>query len=249
MRTALWESALMSGTATMNDATLDRESLEPAQDEFAYRPVPPLVPISLACVFLSVTAFMWDVFLAVPLIGSVLALIAWRQIARAPGEYSGGRMAVVAAFLLPVIAVGAVAFHVVNFLSELPPGFQRVSFATDISLKGFVNDNGQMGLHPEVKQLAGSEIFLKGFMYPTKQMDELTSFVLCKDSGDCCFGGQPKPSDMIYIEMEPGKLVNYRPGLVAVAGKFEATPTMDPTGLNPIYKLTCEYFAPAKTSY
>ncbi|HUQ68076.1 MAG TPA: hypothetical protein VM165_01050 [Planctomycetaceae bacterium] len=234
----------MSGTATMDETTV-----EPGQDEFSYRPVPPLVPISAAFVFLSITAFMWDVFIAVPVIGTVLALVAWRQIARSNGDYSGGWVAAAMSALLPAIAIGAAAFHIASFLTELPPGYQRVSFATDISLKGFVAENGQMGLHPDVQKLAGSEVFLKGFMYPTKDYRDLTSFVLCKDSGDCCFGGQPKPTDMIFIEMQPGKVVDHRPGLVAVAGKFEATPTMDPTGLNPVYKLTCEYFAPAKTSY
>jgi hypothetical protein len=228
---------------------LEAPPLEPEQDEFSYRPVPPLVPISAAMVFLSITAFMWDVFIAVPIIGTVLAVLAWRKIARSNGDYSGGTVAAALAFLLPTIAVGAAAFHVVSFLTELPPGYQRVSFATDISQKGFVVEDGQPAVHPDVQKIAGNEVFLKGFMYPTKQMEDITSFVLCKDSGDCCFGGQPKQTDMIYIEMEPGRRVHYRAGLVAVAGKFEATPTLDPTGLNPVYKLTCEYFAPAKTSY
>lgn len=239
----------MSGTTTMDHTTLDSPVAESGLDEFSYRPVPPLVPISVAMAFLSITAFMWDVFIAVPLVGMVLAMVAWRKIARSNGDYSGGRLAAIMTFVLPALAVGAAVFHVTSFLTELPPGYQRVNFAADISLKGFVVDNGTPAVHPDVQKIAGNEVFLKGFMYPTKQMEELTTFVLCKDSGDCCFGGQPKQTDMIYIEMEPGKMVDYRPGLVAVAGKFEATPTMDPTGLNPVYKLTCEYFAPAKTSY
>jgi len=224
-------------------------AVEPALDEFGYRPVPPLVPISVACVFLSVTAFMWDVFVAVPLVGMVLALVAWRKIARSNGDLGGGRVAAVTSILLPAIAGGAVAFHAYSFLTELPPGFERVSFATDISAKGFVVEGGVPGLHPDVKNLDGANVFLKGFMYPTRQTQDLTTFVLCKDSGDCCFGGQPKQTDMIFIEMENGKTVNYRAGLVAVAGQFAAQPTLDPTGLNPVYKLTCEYFSPAKTSY
>jgi hypothetical protein len=225
------------------------DALESRDDEFAYRPLPTLVPVSVACVFLSVTAFMWDVFIAVPLVGAVLALIAWRKIARSNGDYSGGLLAATMTFVLPAIAIGAVAFHAYSFATELPPGYARVSFATDIADKGFVVADGQAALHPDVEKLDGTPVFVKGYMYPERQTAGLTSFVLCKDSGDCCFGGQPKQTDMIYVEMAPGRTINYRAGLVSVAGEFRAQPTMDPAGLNPVYKLNCEFFSPAKTSY
>lgn len=58
-------------------------------------------------------------------------------------------------------------------------------------------------------------------MYPSRQREGLKEFVLVKDTGDCCFGKQPKLSDMIVVHMKDGQTVNYREQqLVSVAGVF-----------------------------
>ncbi len=234
----------MSATMTMVD--YDQPEVT---NEFNYRPVPPLVPVSAAFLFLSPLAFVWDTMTLIPLLGGLLALVAMRQIRRARGDYSGGKLAAVCAILLFTTSVSAAAFHAYNFAAELPEGYQRVSFPNDISDKGFITEDGETKVHPDVEQLTGKPIFLKGFMYPTKQTEGLTSFLLCKDGEQCCFGGQPKQSDMIYVKMAEGQTVDYRKGLVAVAGEFQAQPTLDETGLNPVYKVDAKIFAPAKTGY
>lgn len=231
-------SAVMTGS--LDNATLN---------EFEYRPVPPLVPVSAAFVLLSVMAFAWDVFVAVPLIGTVLAFIAWRQVATSQGTYSGGAVAKATLILLPVMTLSAVGVHAYSFATEIPPGYRRISFAADISDKGFLMDQGRAAVHPDVDALTKEPVFLKGYMYPTKQSENLKGFVLCKDSGDCCFGGQPKVTDMMYVEMQDGQQVNFRSGLVAVAGELKISPTVDQTGLNAVYKLECDFFSGAKTSY
>ncbi len=232
----------------MSTAMIDApESL--SDNTFNYRPLPPLVPASAAFILLSITAFTWDLLVVVPVIGSVLALIAYRQVARSDGAYGGLGLAKFCVVTLPLMTLAAIGLHGYSYATEVPEGFRRVSFATDIADKGFVNDQGQMSIHPDVEKLTVAPVFLKGYMYPTRDTENLKSFVLCKDSGDCCFGGQPKMTDMVYIEMDGEKTVDFRTGLVSVAGNFKASPTLDPTGLNPVYKLECQYFSGAKTSY
>lgn len=217
--------------------------------EFEYRPIPPLVPIAAIFVLLSLTAYAWDVLVVIPLVGTVLAFLAWRQVARGDGAYSGGGVARLSAIILPIILLTSLCLHAYLFATEVPPGFQRVNFATDISNKGFINDQGQPGIHPDVQKLTENPIFVKGYMYPTRRTTDLESFVLCRDSGDCCFGGQPKITDMIYVEMPKGKGVDFLNGLVSVAGQLKVSPTAEDSGLNPVYKLECAYFSGAKTSY
>ena len=217
--------------------------------EFDYHPWPPLVSVSGAFVLLSLSAFIYDVMLVVPAIGILLAFVAMWQIKSSRGVYSGLRIAATSAVLMVLLAGSAAAFHAYNFATELPPGFQRVSFTNDISAKGLVIRDDAIGIDPDVKKLDGSSIFLKGFMYPTQQVEGLTSFVLCKDNGQCCFGGQPKTTDMILVEMKDEKHTNYRAGLVAVGGDFRIHPTVDSTGLKPVYKLECRYISAAKTAY
>lgn len=217
--------------------------------EFLYRPIPLLVPISMGFVFLSLTAAMMAELITVPVVGAILAFVALRQIRASAGNLSGGWMALISLVAQVAMTVSFTAMHVYSYATEVPEGFERVSFAADISKKGFVNEGGFLGIHPDVQKLVNQKVMIKGYMYPTKSIEGLTSFVLCRDNGDCCFGGQPKTTDMILVHMKGTNHVRFRQGLVAVAGVFRAEPTVDETGLQPVYQLECDYFGPAKTWY
>jgi hypothetical protein len=121
----------------------------------------------------------------------------------------------------------------------VPAGFARVNFLDDISKKGFVESKtSNEFFHPDVKKLDGQKVFLKGYMYPTKQINGLTTFLLVKDMGQCCFGGNPKPCDMVLINMDQRKAVNYMTGLVSVAGVFHCQPmAFSQANLNPVYTM------------
>jgi hypothetical protein len=221
-------------------------------NEFSYRPFPPLVPVTGAFVVLSLSAFLWYELLAVPVLGLLLGLTAIWQIKRSQGAYGGLLVATVSSGLIVGIAVVAVGFHAVVIATELPPGLQRVSFVNDISSKELVIRDDVVEVDPDVKKLDGTPVFLKGFMYPTRDTHGKTSFVLCKDNGQCCFGGTPKITDMIYVEMKPGQKVDHYAGLVAVGGEFRIQPKLE-SGLSeagdPVYKLECGYFRIAKTAW
>ena len=220
-------------------------------DEFQYRPIPSLVPVSMAFVFISLVAGIWDVLLIVPVVGASLACLAWRQIRRSQGTLSGGWLACASLTLQVALLIGFAAMHAHTFATEVPPGFERINFTGDISKKGFTNLNGQLGIHPDVQKLVGQKVMVKGYMYPTGQQTGIKSFILCRDNGDCCFGGQPKVTDMILIRMTGDKTAQFHDNkvMVSVSGVFKAEPTVDEKGLRPVYQLECEFFGKAKTLY
>ena len=223
---------------------------EHREEEFLYRPMPPLVPISLAFVFLSMLAGLSDLLLVVPLFGAALAFVGYYQISRSQGELSGSVLALVSLVTMLIMFMGFGALHLHSYATEVPTGFSRIDFTNDISKKGFATIDGKVGIHPEVAKLADKPIYLKGYMYPFRETHGLKTFVLCKDSGECCFGGQPKPTDMILINMVDGATVNYlNKQLVGVAGTLRIEPKYDASGLMPVYQLDCKHFAPAKTWY
>ena len=222
----------------------------PPVDDFDYRVVPLTVPISGGLVLGSVLAFVWEPLVLIPLVGAILAFLSLRRIRREPQYFTGTVAAGIAMALNLVICCGASTLHAYSYATEVPEGFQRVSFVQDISSKEVsMRPDGGLGVEASVAELSGKPIFVKGYMYPTRDQFGLKSFVLCKDSGDCCFGGSPKVTDMIQIRMSEDRAVNFRTGMVAVAGIFKAEPTIDATGLQPVYQLDCSYFGPAKTSY
>ena len=219
-------------------------------DEFQYRPVPPLVAVSMAFTCLSLLAVISDLLLVVPLVGIVLAFVAYYQISRSHGDLSGGVLALSSIILMLLMFIVFGAMHLYSYASEVPDGFSRINFTSDISKKGFETTGQKLGIHPDVAKLADKPIYLKGYMYPFRESRGLTSFVLCKDSGECCFGGQPLPTDMILVNMIGGAKADYQnKRLVGVAGTLRVEPTYDASGLSPIYQMDCKYFAPAKTWY
>lgn len=224
-------------------------SFENGAGAFEYRPIPFLVPLSWAFVVLSVGAFMWEPLTLIPLVGAILAVIAWRKIRRQASEYSG-QMGAAAAFVAAMsLFASSFGMHAYAYTVEVPEGFRRVSFAREISSRPLAIVDGQPQIDPEVQKLDDQPVFLKGYMYPTRQTHHLQQFLLCKDSGDCCFGGQPKPTDMILVEMPIDRLVNFRSGLVSVAGRFHTSPSTSDNEQKPVYWMEGEIFSGAKTSY
>ena len=133
----------------------------------------------------------------------------------------GGKWLALAALVLSAGSfVGGSILQSVAYATEVPDGHVRLNFTEDIARKGLVVEHGQIVAPPEVAALDGDAVFLKGYMFPMRQTQGLPTFVFCRDSGDCCFGGTPKTEDMIYVRMAEGQTTDYFPGLVSVAGTF-----------------------------
>jgi hypothetical protein len=197
------------------------ESYEPEPMELQYRPVPVSAVVGCVLGVLSAIALLGITGAVVAVLGILVCGYSLVRILASRGEL-GGKMAAATGLGLSVLFLGSgIAYQSHLYKTELPPGFQRISFAHDISQKGLVNVEGQMAVHPDVSALVGKKVFLKGFMYPPDDPRAMTSFLLVKDSEKCCFGGKPNLVDMIGVQMEPGKTVDYYNGKVSVAGELE----------------------------
>lgn len=221
---------------------------------FDYRPVPVSAPIAVFFGFCGLLALLTPVALPVALSGLFLSAICLLKIRRSAGEYSGAWVAWTGLVLSAVALAGGTTVHSIAYATEVPEGYIRLSFTDDISKKGFVEENGVVAHHPEVAALDGKKVFLKGFMYPMQQTEGLGSFVFCRDSGDCCFGGTPKVQDMIAVKMDGERTTDYIQGLVSVTGTFKLRKSFDErfgaeTGAEPVFEMTAVQVEPARTSF
>jgi hypothetical protein len=222
-------------------------SNEFSDGEFNYRPVPILAPVSLFFGVCSLIAFLANVVGAIiGLFGVVAGTVCLLIIRRANGEMGGKTICKIGLGLSALCFSAGLSLHIYNYATEVPEGFRRVHFQSEISKKGFVFENGIRKLHPDVAKLEGKKIFLKGFMWNTMEMTGLKQFLMLKDNGKCCFGGDPKPTDMIWIEMQ-GKEVDQYDVMVAVAGVLRCAPNA-PEG-EAVYILEATEFETARTSY
>jgi hypothetical protein len=128
--------------------------------EFEYRPVPALVSVAGAFAFFSLTAFIIEWLLLVPLVGLLLAGLALWQIRRGQGAYGGLKVtwALIGVMLLELS--GPVGLHAYSLVTEVPEGFQRVSFAGDISRYELKTVNGAYKIPEPVRELDGKPVFL-----------------------------------------------------------------------------------------
>jgi len=222
-----------------------------ANSEFNYKPVPVLAPVSLCLGLLSAMGFLGILAVPIGLVGTIVSLICILRLRKVRGEYGGMWLAVtglVTSFLFFTTSGG---LWVYGYQTEVPDGFRRLNFMSDISQKGFVVEKGSKDVfNPDVRALDGKKVFIKGYMYPTKQMEGLKTFLLVKDNAQCCFGGNPAVTDMILVDLAPGKTVNYHSGvLTSVGGVFHCKPTSGPAGLQPAYTIDGLFVENARTLF
>jgi hypothetical protein len=77
---------------------------------------------------------------------------------------------------------------------------------------------------PAAKDLDGQKVFLKGYMFPGAKSSSVKEFTLCRDSGECCFGGQPKPWDMVRVVMKSPDRAEFMTWQRKVSGVLRVLP-------------------------
>lgn len=206
-------------------------------EDLGYKPVPVLAPVGLVLGICSFVALIFPVALAIPVLAAALSLVAGWQIRSSQGEFGGKWLARLGVLFAALFLCSGTALHAYTYATEVPPGFERVNFYW-LSKQQPVFADGQVRVAEEARQWDGKQVFIKGYMYPTRQLTGIKEFVLCRDNGDCCFGGQPKLTDMIVVKMKKGMAVNHKDQLlVSVAGKFKAKPVFHAGELVNLYTL------------
>ncbi|MBW3539210.1 MAG: hypothetical protein KY476_02975 [Planctomycetes bacterium] len=127
-----------------------------------------------------------------------------------------------------------------NFRVEGPEGALRISY-DDIDLLKVLNmdpvpSNAAEYMPEWLKELDGTRIRIRGFMFPPFQTEGIRHFVLARDNQICCFGRDPKRYDVIDVVMRDGTTTHHianRP--FDVVGVFHISPEADEGGLYQLY--------------
>lgn len=219
-------------TEARSAAALDGESYE------AYRTVSAAAVVSCGLAVLSIVALLPDFWTLkiIPALGVVVGVVGLVKITRNPQELSGKRAAVIGAVASAVLLVAGSAFSWYSYVSELPDGYTRISYET---LKP--SSDSPDAASQAAAALNGQRVFLKGYMFPTAH-EKVTKFVLCRDNGDCCFGGQPPKSDMVFVELQEPLQAEFSTKLRRVAGTLRiAGMKMSEFNNDILYRLEADY--------
>ena len=200
--------------ATMSDVSLSTYEDPGVQP---YRSISRSAIISMVLAVLSLLALISPALLVLPVVGFVLGITALSAIRRFPLEYTGRGLALTGATMCGLIAVVGGSMHTYEYYTEVPEGYSRISFA-DLQ-----PEPGRPEPIPDqAVELSGNKVFIKGYMHPgVSSSGKVDHFILVPDMGTCCFGGQPKATDMIEVVIpDDAYRVSYAPRRIKLMGTF-----------------------------
>ena len=154
--------------------------------------------------------------LAIP--GILFAAFGLRSITHYPEEFSGRSLAMFGLVACSLLFIGGIGQHTYIYLTEVPDGYERVQF-----WKLQADTKGADRPTEVALQIDGKPVFLKGYIHPSSGSGMLNQFILVPDLGTCCFGGQPRSSDMIDVRLPHGNAFRANMLQWKLAGTFKVS--------------------------
>jgi hypothetical protein len=186
------------------------------QDLGGYRAISGWAIGSLVLAVLSPLAFADWWLSIVPVAGIVVGLIGWRQIALRPTTLVGGPLAIGGVVVSAGLLIAGLTTLTRIYIAELPEGFIRINYRMLQPLEG----DPATAVPPSAYDADGKDVLLKGYMYPGSEQEGIVQFLLVRDQGDCCFGGNPKITDRVLVTLNDTGGIEFTPRLVKIAGRF-----------------------------
>ncbi|MEC7564972.1 MAG: hypothetical protein VX738_04745 [Planctomycetota bacterium] len=203
---------------------LDDDPYEPpkqSHDFVQYRSISKAAVVAVVVSVLSLLAVLdFGFWWFLPATGLVVGLFALRVTTRLEQQISGKGFALAGlGFNAAIFLVGSTVYTI-EYLTEVPDGYQRISFYT-LDAEGVSVSNP---ISTEILQLDKNNIFIKGYIHPgVNGLGRIQRFVLVGDLKTCCFGGQPKPWDMVEVNLKKDHELVYDMKVHKLWGKMEIT--------------------------
>jgi hypothetical protein len=218
------------------NAMMTAGSYAPVEDQVdqyqPYRSMSKAAVVSLVLAILGFAGLLAPVMLVLPFVGIIWGLVAISSIRRYPLELVGRGIAISGVLLGASLVVGGSALHACIYLTEVPEGYKRISFA-DLQPD---EEHPELPVPPNAVELNGKRVFVKGYLYPDGQRYNIKRFVLIPDMGTCCFGGQPALTDMIEVTLRDPLRTEFARRKRKLTGILTVDPRLKPvSGLTGVY--------------
>ncbi|MEE3373009.1 MAG: DUF4190 domain-containing protein [Planctomycetota bacterium] len=168
-----------------------------ASDYAAYRALSKSAIVSVSFAILAAGGVLAIPLMVFALCGLLFGVISLRALKRYPNELTGRGPAWAGIVLSLAMFTGAAGRHTWIYLTEVPEGYQRISFY-DLRPRR----RSMELVSGTAVDLNGKKVFIKGYMHPgVKDQGKVQQFVLVPDMKTCCFGGQPDLFDMMEVTL------------------------------------------------
>ena len=195
--------------------TIDSAFTE-AHETQQYRSISKAAVVCVVFALMSVLAFMFEALVLLPLLSICFGLFALSQIKKYPEELTGKTATQIGVAVSSIVLVSAVVMYAYIYATEVPDGYQRISFYT---LEP--NKRTKLPVSEAALEFDGEKVFLKGYVRPGMKKNRLKKFIMVGDFGSCCFGGNPKITDVVAVRLiNDDDYVNYGYRLRRIGGEF-----------------------------
>jgi hypothetical protein len=209
-----------------------------AADEEDYRALSSTAVASLVAGLLSVLCFFGWSMAIIPLCGVLLGLRSLWRIRRFPDELTGWGLAVAGVALSTVFFAGGWGWLSYVYITEVPPGYERISFG---QLQPAADVPNQL-FPPSALDMDGKRVFIKGYVKSGSQSDGIKEFLLVPDLKTCCFGdSMPKLTDMVLVTMQDPLRADFSLWPRGLAGTFRVRPDALGQSDSVLYYLEADY--------
>ena len=215
-------------TEVDSDVIKDPAYQQDSDEGHEFRSLSRAAIVSVVFAVLGSTAFLHAAMTALLLLGIAAGVIGYVNTRLHPDEITGRKLALGGLLACLLLFSAATSMHLYVYVNEVPKDYQRVIWAE---------------LQPEKKrqaspvpasalELDGAKIFMKGYILQPKggRKTDLKSFILVRDIGSCCFGGTPKPTHIVKVELPEGKTTDWNMRLRRLTGVFHVDSELQPAG-------------------
>jgi hypothetical protein len=142
-------------------------------------------------------SFYTPAVLFLPLAGVFFAVSALVSFRRYPDELTGRPLAYAGFALAGITLIAAPIQHAYIYATEVPEGYERISFGDLKSPLGSPDRPTKAAL-----ALDGKKVFLRGYVHLAScSSSSVKNFILVPDLATCCFGKQPPLTHMIEVNL------------------------------------------------
>ncbi|MBA2114314.1 DUF4190 domain-containing protein [Bremerella alba] len=171
--------------------------VDPAMYE-QYRSISSLAVTSLLIGFISLVTILAIVMAPIAVVGIALGIWAVITVRKNTATQTGLPLAYAGLVLSTIALVAGGSRYVYEEYINLPEGYEVIAF-------GLLQEQPGQPLGQPVPdsalELNGKQVLIRGYVYPHAEKSGLTRFVMVPDFDTCCFGGQPKLTDMVEVRL------------------------------------------------
>lgn len=154
--------------------------------------------------------------LVFPWIGIMVGVWCVLKLRKRQQEFTGYGFAKAGLILSLLFFLGGAVHASYQYATEVPEGFRRLKFSELQPDPKFPH----LPFAPLAAELDTTPVFIKGYVYPDEQLGDIKRFILVPDMGTCCFGGQPKLTDMIQVTLADPNRIEYSMFRRSLSGTF-----------------------------